>query len=167
MPELNFAQCIGLVAFVVGASSFFHQDGKRFRLHLVFFQIILFSHFLLMDALAPAIGCGISALRSYASTRTQSTSVLVFFIILLWVMGLPNVQHHYELLPLFGTSVATWALFKAEGIQLRMLIMFNSFCWLINNLLLGSIGGIMMETTFIAMNIFTISKMLKARKAVM
>ena len=164
IPELDFPQVIGLAAFFVGASAFFHQDGKKFRLHLTIFQMVLCSHFILMGAVTAALSCGISGLRSYASTKTQSSKVMWFFIALLWVMGLPNVNYSYELLALFGASVATWALFKTEGLKMRCLILFNSLCWLTNNLLLGSIGGVMMESTFIIVNIFTISMLIRKSK---
>ena len=164
MLELDFAQSVGLLAFIVGASAFLHQDGNRFRLHLTVFQIVLCSHFILMGAFTAAFGCGISALRSYASTKTKSNKVMWFFVSLLWLMGLPSLQHSYELLTIFGASVATWGLFQAEGIKLRLLILFNSFCWLTNNLLLGSIGGTLMESTFIIVNLYTISRMLISRR---
>lgn len=164
MPELDFPQAIGIVAFLIGATAFLHQDGHKFRLHLTVFQIVLCSHFILMGAVTAAVGCGISALRSYASTRTQSSLVMWFFIGLLWVMGLLNVEHSYEILTIFGASVATWGLFKTRGIHMRLLILFNSFCWLTNNLLLGSIGGTMMEATFIIVNAVTIYKMYRNSK---
>ena len=162
LPEWNLAQAIGMVAFVIGATAFLHSDGRRFRLHLMVFQVVLCCHFIMMGALVAAFGCGISAIRSYASTKTQSTPVMLFFIAMLWVMGVPQLEHSYELLTIFGSSVATWALFKTQGIQMRLLVMFNSFCWVTNNLLLGSIGGTLMELTFIIVNSLTILRMYRA-----
>lgn len=161
-PEWNLAQAIGMVAFAIGATAFLHSDGRRFRLHLMVFQVVLCSHFIMMGALVAAFGCGISAIRSYASTKTQSTFVMLFFIAMLWIMGVPQLEHCYELLTIFGSSVATWALFKTQGIQMRLLVMFNSFCWVTNNLLLGSIGGTLMELTFIIVNSLTILRMYRA-----
>ncbi len=164
LPEWDLAQAVGMVAFTFGATAFVHRDGRRFRLHLMLFQIVLCSHFMLMEALVAAFGCGISAIRSYASTKTESTSVMLFFIAMLWLMGLPQLEYSYELLTIFGSSVATWALFKTQGIQLRLLVMFNSFCWVTNNLLLGSIGGTLMELTFIVVNSLTIVRMYRSEQ---
>ena len=161
-PEWDLAQAIGLVAFALGATAFLHSDGRRFRLHLMIFQIVLCSHFILMAALVAALGCGISAVRSYASTKTQSTSVMLLFIATLWGMGLPQLEHDYELLTILGSSVATFALFKMQGIQMRLLMMFSSLCWVINNFLLGSIGGTLMELTYIAVNGMMILRMYNA-----
>ena len=164
LPEWDLAQAVGLVAFAIGTTAFLHSDGRRFRLHLMIFQIVLCSHFILMGALVAAFGCGISAIRSYASTKTQSTAVMIFFIVMLWLMGLPQLEHGYELLTIFGSSVATYALFKQQGIAMRLLVMFNSFCWITNNVLLGSIGGTLMELTFIVINGMTIIRMYYASR---
>ncbi|PSV21819.1 hypothetical protein C0W44_06315 [Photobacterium leiognathi subsp. mandapamensis] len=163
IPEWNLAQTIGMVAFFIGATAFLHSDGRRFRLHLMLFQIVLCSHFVMMGALVAAFGCGISAIRSYASTKTQSTPVMLFFIAMLWVMGVPQLEYYYEILTILGSSVATYALFKMQGITMRLLVMFNSFCWIINNFLLGSIGGTLMELTFIMVNSATILRMYYTR----
>ncbi|UTV31005.1 YgjV family protein [Photobacterium atrarenae] len=163
--SVAFIQGVGIIAFVIGATAFLHQDDRKFRLHLMLFQIILCSHFILMGAMTAAFGCGISALRSYVSTKTDSSTMMWLFITLLWLTGAPSAHHAYELLTLFGASVATWGLFKAQGIQLKLMILFNSFCWLTHNLLLGSIGATLMEMTFIGMNLFSIARMLRARKS--
>lgn len=165
IPEWDLAQTIGMMAFIIGASAFLHSDGRRFRLHLMLFQVVLCIHFVMMGALVAAFGCGISAARSYTSTKTQSTPVMLFFIAMLWVMGVPQLEHYYEMLTIFGPSVATYALFKMQGIGMRLLVMFNSFCWVINNFLLGSIGGTLMELTFIIVNSVTILRMYYTRPA--
>ncbi|MDN3681925.1 YgjV family protein [Vibrio tapetis subsp. quintayensis] len=157
--DMNVAQGVGLFAFLIGATAFLQKDGRKFRLHLMVFQVVLCSHFILMGAMVAAISCGISALRSYASTKTKSLWVMSSFIALLWLMGVPQLTQYYELLTLFGASVATYGLFRTQGVSMRLLVLFNSLCWLTNNLLLGSIGGSMMETTFILVNGYTIARL--------
>ncbi|WP_256929519.1 YgjV family protein, partial [Vibrio parahaemolyticus] len=63
-----------------------------------------------------------------------------------------------------GSSVATWALFSKQGITLRSLILFNSFCWVSHNLWLGSIGGSLVESTFIVTNLLTIYRLFHAQE---
>ncbi|MDW2095467.1 YgjV family protein, partial [Vibrio sp. 1866] len=60
--------------------------------------------------------------------------------------------------------VATWALFSKQGIALRSLILFNSFCWVSHNLWLGSIGGSLVESTFIVTNLLTIYRLFHAQE---
>ncbi|WP_422489333.1 YgjV family protein [Endozoicomonas sp. ALE010] len=58
--------------------------------------------------------------------------------------------------------IATWALFSTRGIPLRSLILLNSCCWLVHNLLTGSVGGSLIEATFVVTNSITIYKLYKA-----
>ncbi|USD67836.1 YgjV family protein [Vibrio sp. SCSIO 43136] len=159
MWEFNLAQAVGLVAFLIGVSAFFQKDGHKFRLHLMVFQCVLVVHFAMMEAWVAAAGCGISAIRSYVSTKTQSVKVMAFFVAALWLFGLPQMNHGYELLTIIGASVATYGLFCTQGITMRILILFNSCCWLTNNIFIGSIGGTMMEATFIVSNLITIYRL--------
>jgi hypothetical protein len=87
-----------------------------------------------------------------------------FFIALMWLMTLPNITHFFELLTVIGSSVATWALFSKQGITLRSLILFNSFCWVSHNIWLGSIGGSLVESTFIITNLLTIYRLYQSSK---
>ncbi|EGU34518.1 hypothetical protein VIBRN418_15643 [Vibrio sp. N418] len=159
LPEWDLAQAIGMFGFVIGALAFLHRDGQRFRLHLMVFQFIMCGHFVMMDAMVAAFGSGISAIRSYSSTKTQSTAVMVFFIIMIWGMGLPQLNYYYELLPIVGSTVATFALFKFQGLTMRLLMLASSCCWVVNNLLMGSIGATLMEIIFIGVNCTTILRL--------
>lgn len=158
-PEWDLAQALGMFGFAVGASAFLHRDGQRFRLHLMMFQFIMCGHFVMMNAMVAAFGSGISAIRSYSSTKTQSTTVMLFFIILIWGMGLPQLEYTYELLPILSSTIATLALFKFQGLTMRLLMLMSSCCWLVNNLLMGSIGATLMEILFIGVNCTTILRL--------
>ena len=41
MIEMNVAQGVGLFAFLIGATAFLQKDGRKFRLHLMVFQLVL------------------------------------------------------------------------------------------------------------------------------
>jgi hypothetical protein len=158
--HLNAAQWVGLLAYGVGITAFFHHDGRRFRLHLMAFQVVATCHFVMMGAMVGASGSAISGARSYLSTRTQSSTVMWIFIALLWIMGLLNLKHSFEILTFVGASVATWAMFKTQGLTLRLLILSNSVCWFTHNLLIGSIGATLMEGSFALVNTVMIVRMI-------
>ena len=63
------------------------------------------------------------------------------------------------MIPLIGTSIATYGFFKTSGLTFRLLLLFNSTCWLFNNILVGSIGGILSEATFFSMNLVMIVRL--------
>ncbi len=57
-----------------------------------------------------------------------------------------------ELLPVIGTIVSTWALFRCKGLTMRCVMWFSTCCWVIHNFWAGSIGGTMIEGSFSLMN---------------
>ncbi|EHY0995203.1 YgjV family protein [Vibrio parahaemolyticus] len=162
--ENGLAQGIGGIAFMVGVMAFWQKDDLRFRYQMIVFCFIMGVHFVLLGATVAAIGVVINGIRSFASIKTQSRKVMWFFIALMWLMTLPNITHFFELLTVIGSSVATWALFSKQGITLRSLILFNSFCWVSHNIWLGSIGGSLVESTFIITNLLTIYRLYQSSK---
>ncbi|MDG3086513.1 YgjV family protein [Vibrio hannami] len=159
------AQAVGGIAFLVGITAFSQKDDIRFRYQMMSFCIVMGVHFILMGAVVAAIGVLINAVRMFISVKTQSRKVMWFFIALMWCMTLPNVTHFLELLTVIGSSIATWGLFSRQGIHLRLFIMFNSFCWFSHNIWLGSIGGSLIEGSFILANMVTIYRLYKVQRA--
>ncbi|WP_234494244.1 YgjV family protein [Vibrio maritimus] len=157
------AQAIGGIAFIFGVMAFWQKDDIRFRYHMTTFCFIMAIHFVLMGATVAAIGVTLNAIRSFISIKTQSRGVMWCFIAVMWGMTVPNVTSMFEVLTVIGSSVGTWALFSKKGITLRCLILFNSLCWATHNIWLGSIGGSLVETTFIITNLITIYRLYIAR----
>ncbi|GLQ74192.1 hypothetical protein GCM10007932_35530 [Vibrio penaeicida] len=135
------------------------------RIHLSLFQILLVLHFVLMGAITAATICAVSVLRIYFSTKTQSSYLMWFFITLIWVLGLPNASEPHQFLTLFSTSVATWGMYKLEGLAMRATVLLNTLCWLLHNIVLGSIGGVLMESTFAIINAITIFRLYRSQHA--
>ncbi|CAH0528776.1 YgjV family protein [Vibrio hippocampi] len=155
------AQIIGGVAFVCGVIAFLQKQDLRFRIGMVIFCFIMATHFTMMGATVAAIGSLLNGTRALVSIKTQSKWVMTFFILMLLGCTLGRVQHPIELLTIIGSVAATWSMFNLQGIKMRGVIMLNSFCWLTHNLWLGSIGGSLVEATFVVANGITIYKMYK------
>ncbi|EGU52948.1 hypothetical protein VINI7043_03420 [Vibrio nigripulchritudo ATCC 27043] len=158
-------QLVGFIAFLFGSAAFAHKCSYRMRIHLALFQVLLVAHFVLMDAMTAATTCAVSVLRIYFSTRTQSSFLMWVFIGLIWVLGLPNASEPHQYLTLLSTSIATWGMYKWEGLAMRGTVLLNTLCWLIHNLILGSVGGILMESTFAIINAITMFRLYKSQRA--
>ena len=57
-------------------------------------------------------------------------------------------------------SLGTYAVFVLKGIPMRIGFVLGAMCWLINNILVGSIGGVLLEATLITVNVTTIIRIL-------
>lgn len=157
--EMSFAQIVGCVAFTVGIIAFSQKSDVRFRYILTLFSLLMATHFFMMGATVAGIGAAINATRIYVSLKTQSRKLMWVFIALMWVMTLPLMTHFFELLTVIGSSLATWALFSRQGIALRFFILCNTVCWLIHNFWIGSIGGTLVEGSFLFINLLTMYRL--------
>lgn len=86
---------------------------------------------------------------------------------LIWVSGLYYLTNVSEILAMLGSSIGTYALFRHQGIQLRCIMLFNSLMWFINNLLLHSIGGSLVEGMFLIISLATIYQMKRKQGALL
>ncbi|WP_117235573.1 YgjV family protein [Vibrio maerlii] len=159
------AQVVGGIAFLCGVFAFLQKDDLKFRYGMVTFCFIIAVHFFMMDAMVAAIGVTINGVRAFVSIKTQSRWVMWVFISLLIAMTVPQLSAPIEALTIIGSAAGTWALFSLKGIKMRSVILFNSCCWFTHNLWLGSIGGSLVEGTFIITNLMTIYRMYKASES--
>ena len=105
-----------------------------------------------MGAYPAGMSAELNTIRTLVSMRTRKLWVMTLFIILTLVLGLAKLQHAMELLPIVGTLASTWALFRCKGLTVRCVMWCATACWVIHNFWLGSIGGTMIEGSFLVMN---------------
>jgi hypothetical protein len=71
-----------------------------------------------------------------------------------------------ELLPIIGTVASTWALFRCKGLTVRCVMWCSTACWVTHNLWLGSIGGTLIEGSFLIVNGLNIIRFRRMQKRV-
>lgn len=159
-----FAQGVGVVAFLVGITTFFNRDERRFRLQLALYSSIIGVHFFLMGASTAGMSAELNAIRSVVATRTRNLWVMVLFIVLTLVLGVGELQHPLEVLPIVGTIASTWALFRCRGLMTRCVMWCSTACWVIHNLWLGSLGGSLIEGSFLLVNGYNIVRFYRMQR---
>ncbi len=158
------AQSIGIVAFFVGITIFFHRSDRRFRGQLAVYSTMISLHFFLMGANVAGVSALLNTTRTVISMRTSSTVIMVVFIVMTWVLGISNFKHPMEIFPMAGTIISTWALFRTKGLRIRYVVWFATACWTIDNICLGSIGGSLTEASFLIINVLTIYRFRKLQR---
>ncbi|MNI09859.1 Inner membrane protein YgjV [compost metagenome] len=89
---------------------------------------------------------------------------MLFFLGLTWLLVMPKVIHPIQLLTLLGTTLSTYALFRLEGMALRLCMLSSTVCWLVHNIWAGSWGGILLEGSFFIVNGHIILGLYRARR---
>jgi hypothetical protein len=150
------AQLFGLVSLGLGLSTFYQKDDRKLKVIMLLLNVNHLVHFLLLGSLLSAAGAALSALRTYCAIYTRSIWVAAVFIVLGVAIGAALAENWYQLLPIAGTIIGTYSIFLLKGVALRIGFLLGSTCWLMNNLIVGSIGGSLLEMSVMVMNITTI-----------
>ncbi|EKM0527206.1 YgjV family protein [Cronobacter turicensis] len=152
MTAYWLAQGVGVIAFLIGITTFFNRDERRFKLQLALYSAVIGAHFFLMGATPAGMSAELNALRTVISLRTRSLWIMTLFIVLTLTLGLVKLHHPIELLPISGTVASTWALFRCTGLTTRCVMWCSTACWVTHNFWIGSIGGTLIEGSFLIIN---------------
>ncbi|EGR7969192.1 YgjV family protein [Vibrio vulnificus] len=159
MAEIDLAQALGFLSFGLGISTFYQKNDRHLKILMLVFNLNHLLHFLLLGSMLSALSALLSALRTTTSIFTSSKWVAAIFILIGIVSGLGMAEHWWELWPIVGTVIGTYSLFVLSGIRMRIGFLAGATCWLINNILVGSVGGTLLEMTVIMMNLITIYRL--------
>jgi len=164
MTAYWLAQGVGVIAFLVGITTFINRDERRFKKQLSVYSAIIGVHFFLMGAFPAGASALLNAVRTLITLRTRSLWVMSVFITLTLFLGLIKLHHPMELLPIIGTVASTWALFRCKGLTVRCVMWCSTACWVSHNIWLGSIGGSLIEGSFLVMNGLNIIRFWRMQK---
>ena len=164
MTAYWLAQGIGVIAFLIGITTFINRNERRFKLQLSIYSAVIGLHFFLMGAYPAGASAELNAIRTLITLRTRSLWVMGVFIVLTLVFGLLKMEHVFELLPVIGTVASTWALFRCKGLTVRCVMWCSTACWVTHNLWLGSIGGTLIEGSFLIVNGLNIIRFRRMQK---
>ena len=151
MTAYWLAQGVGVIAFLIGITTFFNRDERRFKKQLSVYSAVIGVHFFLLGTYPAGASAILNAIRTLITLRTRSLWVMAIFIVLTGGIGL-------------GTIVSTWALFRCKGLTMRCVMWFSTCCWVIHNFWAGSIGGTMIEGSFLLMNGLNIIRFWRMQK---
>ncbi|MCA1772036.1 MAG: YgjV family protein, partial [Halomonas sp.] len=73
-------------------------------------------------------------------------------------------QSWVDILPLTAMVLGTVGMFLLRGISMRVFLGLAALAWMLNNLLLGTIGGTLAEALIVVTNIITIIRLLRAKR---
>ncbi|MEN9631387.1 MAG: hypothetical protein RJA10_4615 [Pseudomonadota bacterium] len=156
---LSLTQLAGYAAFAFGMACFAQTDDRRFKLFMALECAAYVLHFALLGQPTAVASTAVSLLRSLASLKARKPWVGVFFVGLSLAAGVWLYQGWVSLLPIAASCIGTTALFFLRGLRMRLLMLCGTLLWLVNNLLVGSVGGSLLEACLAASNLWTILRL--------
>jgi hypothetical protein len=165
MNALAPAQLLGYLALVLGVSGFLQRDDRRLKLLVSAECFVLVAHFALLGRPPAATSALVSGFRTGLSAWYRSTWLAVAAVAATVGLALAVGTTGAGWIPVFGSSVGGIALFTMRGIPMRLVVLASTCCWLVNNVLAGSIGGTLLESLIATASVTTIVRMALAARA--
>lgn len=159
MTTTTIAQALGMLSFALGILCFYQKSDRRLKIVMVSLHLNNVLHFYLLGAPTASLGAALSLVRTGIALHTSSRWAAVFFIALTLVMGIVIADSISGIFPILGSCIGTYATFCLRAIRMRIAFLCGALCWLANNSLVGSIGGVMLEIVLIAVNLNTIRRL--------
>lgn len=153
------AQWPGYAAFAFGLACFAQTDDRRFKVFMALECAAYALHFALLGEATAVASTLISLGRSLAALKARTPAVGLGFIALNLVAGACLFEGWLSLLPIAASVIGTTALFFLRGLPMRALMLLGTSLWLVNNLLVGSVGGSLLEACLLLANATTIWRM--------
>ncbi|MCW9710227.1 YgjV family protein [Avibacterium sp. 21-586] len=158
---INIPQLLGILAFILGVICFYQKNDKKLKIVMLIQNITYMSHFILLGANVAALSSLLSTLRTAMSIFVLSKYIALFFVLLGIIFGYVIADSVWQVFPIIASTIGTISLFLLKGIPMRLFMLVGSACWLINNILVGSLGGVLLESTVMVVNTITIVRLMR------
>lgn len=87
MTAYWLAQGVGVIAFLIGITTFFNRDERRFKKQLSVYSAVIGVHFFLLGTYPAGASAILNAIRTLITLRTRSLWVMAIFIVLTGGIG--------------------------------------------------------------------------------
>lgn len=159
VPWWALAQWPGYAAFAFGMACFAQTDDRRFKVFMALECAAYALHFTLLGQPTAVASTLISLARSIAALKARTPVVGLGFVLLNLSVGVWLFNGWISLLPIAASIIGTVALFFLHGVSMRVLMLGGTALWLVHNLLVGSVGGSLLEACLLLANLRTILRL--------
>ncbi|HWR37454.1 MAG TPA: YgjV family protein [Clostridia bacterium] len=164
MELFSGAQCVGYAAFVLGVAAFVQKNDRRLKGLNAIQGLFYALHFFLLGNLPASSSSFISGCRSFLALKSRSPWLAAFIVAVNVAVGAALASSGLGWLPIIGSSAATYAMFRMQGVPMRLVLLTCTFLWLANNIVSHSIGGTLLESVIAITNISTMIRVLRSQE---
>jgi hypothetical protein len=161
MHFFSIAQCFGYLAFVLGVTAFSQKNDRWLKFLIASESMVYAVHFLLLGNSVASASALTSGIRSFLAMKTRSVYLAALIIAVNVGFGFTLAKSSAGWLPVLASCLATIAIFRMQGIPMRLVLLVSTLLWLANNIVSGSIGGTLLELVIATVNIATMLRLLR------
>ena len=157
-------QIIGFIAFAVSLIAYHRKDKKKIIGNMVISNILNIIHYLLLGAFSGCVTKLIAIFRNCfiilkeKHSKLSNTVYLILFIIVYVVATIFTYDSILSILPLLAAIIYTICIWNGSEIKIKKTAFLCYFLWLIYNIFVLSIPGIVSNTISILSVLIAIIK---------
>lgn len=159
--DFPYQELIGAVAYGIAIAGFMSHSDRALKLCVIAACSINAVYFSTHGMYITAMVLGLTVTRIAVSMRTSDWRVGVVFIAA--TLCTPLVAPSQDVLAVAAGVLGTIAVFWCTGVPMRLVLLGNTACLLINNLLGGAWAGVAGEAVILAVALWRIQVMTRNR----
>lgn len=158
-------QLFGLVALVICVVAFASKNDDRLLVLLISANVAFALQFVFFGSWTAAALTVMVIVRIVLARRYMgSKAVMVGVLLASGIAAAFTWQNWVDILPMAAMVMGTVGMFLLRGIAMRVCLGLAALAWMLNNLLIGAIGGTIAEGLIVVTNIFTITRLVRAKR---
>lgn len=158
---LSLPQLLGYLALLVAIIGVLQTNDIKLKLRMTVGYVVLASHYVVLGSMVTAGVLLIGILRNIVALKYHSLWIALTFTIIYFVMGIMMMSSPIDLLPVSGASINTIAIVTLQGIKMRLVLIVSSFFGIANAVVVGSIGGLAIESMLLVFGLVTLYRLFK------
>ena len=139
------AQALGIIAFAVSLTGYLSPCDRRMKIMMTIGTALLSLQFVLFGGWLVAVSLLMNTARTWLSIYRKGMRWFVPVALVQLGIGILLAQHLHDALPIAGSIVGSFGLLCLSGPRLRAAMLVTTMLWFFNNLVWGSIGGVMLD----------------------
>ena len=160
------AQVVGVAAAILGIGAFQLRRERLLIYCLAGTAALWCLHFFLLGALTAALMNAITVIRNLLAARFKLRKAGFLFIGGYLGFGIWTWQSAWDILPTIAVFSGSAAMFFVSGLWRRGGLMFGGLLWLVFNIKVGSVPGIVVMAAEVLSNgLFILKALQKSRSA--
>ena len=146
---LIIAQAFGFIGFIISLLAFHKKKKEKILRNMILSNIFDLIHYLLLGAYS---GCITKLLAIFRNSfvilkdkfKTLSSNIFLYIFILLYVIsGIWTFENIWSIFPIISALIYAVAIWKGNELTLKEAAFIGYFLWLIYNILVSSVSGIL------------------------
>ncbi|UXZ54421.1 YgjV family protein [Halomonas sp. 7T] len=158
-------QFFGLVALVICVVAFASKNDDRLLVLLISANVAFALQFVFFESWTAAALTVLVIVRIVLARRYLGSKVVMSGVLLAsGIAAALTWQSWVDMLPMMAMVIGTVGMFLLRGIAMRVCLGLAALAWMLNNLLIGTVGGTIAEGLIVVTNIVTIIRLMRAKR---